>query len=86
MSDREKAIAQAKEKKRLKDMSDNEKRILSQAYSTAFASVHGKIVLEDLERRYRYGQSVFTADSERVNIYAQGAQSVIINIKNKIKE
>ena len=86
MSDRQKFIDKAEEKKRLSKVSKAEKENLTLAYKTLFNSPAGKLVLEDLEKKFRYGKSVFVADNERINIYAQGAQSVIIDIHNKMQE
>mgnify|MGYP001107032370 CR=1 FL=1 len=86
MSDRQKFIDAAEEKERLTKVTKTEKETLLAAYKTVFRSELGKLVLEDLKKKYRHGKTVFVADNERINIFAQGAQGVVNEIINKLEK
>ena len=58
---------------------------LFQNYRTTFGTVQGQKVLEDLESRLHQNTTTFSKDSLEM-AYLEGQRSVLLMIKNIIKE
>lgn len=65
------------DKKKLDDLFQN--------YRTTFGTVQGQNVLEDLESRLHQNTTTFSKDSLEM-AYLEGQRSVLLMIKNIIKE
>ena len=66
-------------------MTNDEKKTV-RAFKTAFLNDSGELVLSKLGEFCGENRDIFVRDNERVNAYMQGRLSVIIEIKNIIKE
>lgn len=66
-------------------MNSQEVKELIQSYRQTFGTPEGLKVLSDLEARFNYHASSFSKDSNEM-AYLEGQRSVVITIKNLIKE